>query len=996
MTEMSAAEPAPGAGGGGKQDPVVPDVVVYVCSFIIVVMVVGGVVALSMLMKKRLDVSQNVTTVGPAAPGAPPPKARLVSIDDSESNDFKVFNDDDPFHYRVAKARDGYHRKVPFYEAAHSKQKSKKHKKPTPVKTPKRKAPTTRRRTTKAPAKVKTKRVHTTRAAAKTTAKHGKKKTHIAKQKKEKVEGPTKVEVNEVGAENEISDVGVAGVEIKAKKTSAKDGRSGSGDTADGIEISAKKTKAKTSNEGAPQVVAKKVSPKEKKHKALVETMKVLLEANSEAQPPNISIDNVPVAHAVPDKVNLSDVSDIIPAENTGSESADSGVGATERNVTIKLLQPAGAKTASKADETGSHNQSSPVAEVGSPSVKATASNESLGNTSLHSVPNDKPVLSNSSFAIKPLGNTSLANSSSMASGAPFEGSLGDAAAAAKSPADKPAENPQPGNSTAGHESAVKAPSADAVPPASSAANKSSLGNSSVDHGTQAANVQPVDASGGGKSADELPSPVKEGPPGGAAPGAEVSAADESAGKQAGVVPPAPARGTSTNTSAGSGSSSLAKKEAADVPGAPSGQPSAPGPESPHDAAAKPHDVPSVAKDKGDSALPNQAASDEKEADKSRDTAANEALAPGPSAQRPLFCEVSKAITRSLASYCTHILFGRIPLVTQDGEITVGDMDSRTKEQLHLVSMVRPGWPHVSLLTTLGGGGEKENAHLARAFEAGGPTLDALATRAANLVRSRGLDGLNLHWSVPDLEGDVEAHAKGLLTFVKKLRKELGPSSIITVVVPNEREERNAAFNVRALQPFVDYLFVSTHDTFNPYSTLTRFNGPAQDIDTGGMFTAIADVLKELNASRSRQLCFTFGLSGVSYKVEPGVSLAKYVPLVDHAGAKSSQVAARMAQLPQEGRPITYDEVCKLNLTCHRAHVEKSCYDKVGDTWYGFVDEEAVASKAKWLLKDGWENLCVVAWHVDSDDVKGSCRGNADTAYPLLRSLSQATAELAY
>lgn len=123
------AEPAPGGAAGGKQDPVVPDAVVYLCSVVIVVMVVGGVIGLSILMKQRLDVNQNVTTAAPAGPGAPPPKARLVSVEDSESSDFKVFNDDDPFHYRVAKARDGYHRKVPFYEAAHSKQKAKRHKK---------------------------------------------------------------------------------------------------------------------------------------------------------------------------------------------------------------------------------------------------------------------------------------------------------------------------------------------------------------------------------------------------------------------------------------------------------------------------------------------------------------------------------------------------------------------------------------------------------------------------------------------------------------------------------------------------------------------------------------------------------------------------------------------------------------------------------------------------------------------------------------------------
>lgn len=84
-----------------------------------------------------------------------------------------------------------------------------------------------------------------------------------------------------------------------------------------------------------------------------------------------------------------------------------------------------------------------------------------------------------------------------------------------------------------------------------------------------------------------------------------------------------------------------------------------------------------------------------------------------------------------------------------------------------MLTKARPSWPHVGLLTSLGGGGERDDAVLARAFEAGEAALDALATDAARLVRSRGLDGLNVHWAVPDLEGDVDSQALGLVTFLK-------------------------------------------------------------------------------------------------------------------------------------------------------------------------------------------------------------------------------------
>ncbi|XP_065297659.2 uncharacterized protein [Dermacentor albipictus] len=942
MTEMSmsTAEPPPDAGAApGKNDPVVPDAVVYVCSVVIVIMVVGGVIGLSILMKQRLDVNQNVTTAAPAGPGAPPPKVRLVSVEDSESSDFKVFNDDDPFHYRVAKARDGYHRKVPFYEAAHSKQKAKRHKKAPTTRTTRVKKKTTKR--ARATTKNRGHRLPTT-LGVKTAAKHGKRKANVAHKKDKTVKATSAATaIREVDAVKNISDVGVADIEIKAKKNAAKNARNDAVDDdvdKGGIQVSAKK----------------KVSAKEKKRQAVVETMKVFLKSPSEVQPPNITINKSPLA---PGSVNLSDVSDFIAVDSSASKGASGDAGGAEHGtVAIKLIKPGEIEKPSEVGKAASHNQSAPAAVSGS-SVNGTASNaSSLGNARVGNASSDKaaPVHSlpgNTSHGNTSAENKALADSSSSAnknSASRASEAKGDLPA--DSPAAKKSASPVDGSPAVGSPSGSKSP-ADAAggnklpdakqPTAGGSPAKDATGtvNQSVHQGSQTNKSRPLDATAASeKSADKRP-PVN-GPPAGAPSGAEKSSAAQSAEESG--------------------------------------------------------DTGSAANNKGQAALPNQPV-EEKHADKSKNAAEHgaDSLAPGPSAQRPLFCDVRKSILRPLASYCTHILFGRLSLKESNGVVTVRDFDSATQEQLHLASVLRPGWPHVSLMATLGGGGEDDVA-MAKAFEAGVATLDAMATEAANLVRKRGLDGVNVHWTVPDLEADMEAYAVGLVDFIKNLRKELGPSSIITIVLPNEKEERNAAFNVQELQPLVNYLFVSTHDTFSPNSALTHFNGPAQDIDTGGMFTAIADVMNQLSGNQSRKLCFTFGLSGVAYKVGAGAPLAKYVPLVGAAGPSGAQSAPNAGQLPKEGRPITYDEVCKLNLTCHRAHVEKSCYDKVGDTWYGYVDEKAVASKAKWILKDGWENLCVVAWNVDADDVKGSCRGDASASYPLLRSLSQATATLAY
>lgn len=1271
MTEMSTAgDPSAAPGGaapGGKADPVVPDTVVYVCSLIIVVMVVGGVIALSMLMKQRLEVNQNVTTGGPA----PAVHKRLVSVEDSEANEFKILNDDDPFHYRVAKAREGYRRKVPFYEAAHSKQKANKHKKTTtrtqmrkkPLKKATRlppkakKTPPKQKKTSPKPMKTPHKtparraaRTHPTARPkhAKTVPKQVKGKGHLA-QHRELRAGTTSAAaaIKEIGIASNISDVGADVMEIKANKpkiaaAANKGGKTGSNDdTAKGKSF--------------VEVAAKKLSAKEKKQKAIAETMKILLGKAS----------NILDA---PEKINLSDVSDFIASDNHSvSELASEGDEATNESTKHKLPDSAvlleydgGAGREPKAFLQNKHfNRSTPVghsdnaAPSGVPQGNASQGNHAsiasdltinsslrnategaasalnqshaevnkspdklspadehpagsfisknassevsskqapkgdlpsgtgesasasvdkgsppnavplgelddrhspdalspvkgptqAGEPTAKKSPDDQPVnkASNSLAAggasasapnaahpsdmsvdpsaskklpngvLSPAGEilpgASAAKTSSANEKAPDTNTAAAGGALAGAPSDNstlnravPADGsalqkdsykqPTTNNITTGKsdsgkslkvEAGDKAPAAN-VPPASGASASASVDNAppanvgphnlpdgrspvhEVPEGIPAEGNPRVGESGGNEPSANRP-PANGGPagafadsapaakglpldankvPGGRSPVGEMpagrSAADESPVGESGDKAPAANLPPATSQSVGAPADSLPaagdlpaganmlSEDGTAVDGVPADRSAARkfGANEVDGKAPAAHPVPDGGASAGASAsgasLSNLGQSPEKESARTNEGAngapapvapgspgevASDSKAKGDSAvasvtntQRPLFCEVRK-ITRPLASYCTHLLFGRLPLVTINGAVTVGDFDSNTQEQLRLMAKVRPSWPQVGLLTTLGGGGELDDAALARVFEAGDTAMDALAMDVAHLVRSRGLDGLNVHWAVPDLEGDVDSQARGLVTFLKKLRTELGSSALITVVLPSEREERNAAFNVKAIQPLANYLFLSTHKNFNPYSALTRFNAPAQDTETGGMFTAIADVIRDLGSSNSRQLCFTFGLSGVSYKVDENSALAKYVPLVgaggNQASAMSAQDVARLAaQLPKEGRAVTYDEVCKLNLTCHRAYVEKSCYDKVGDTWFGYLDEEAVASKAKWLLKDGWENLCVVAWNVDSDDIKGTCRSNGAAPYPLLRTLSHATAELSY
>lgn len=70
----------------------------------------------------------------------------------------------------------------------------------------------------------------------------------------------------------------------------------------------------------------------------------------------------------------------------------------------------------------------------------------------------------------------------------------------------------------------------------------------------------------------------------------------------------------------------------------------------------------------------------------------------------------------------------------------------------------------MSILTTLGGT-EDDDVALTKAFE--GNRLDDLAKDVASAIKLNHLDGVNIYWVEPDLDGNVDRDAKGLVFLVK-------------------------------------------------------------------------------------------------------------------------------------------------------------------------------------------------------------------------------------
>ncbi|XP_064474406.1 uncharacterized protein LOC135388653 isoform X2 [Ornithodoros turicata] len=924
-SEMSVAEPAPAAGGAppDKNAPVIPDLVVYACSFIIICVVVGGVVALSTVMKERLEIGKQTSAATLSADAG---AVRLLAVDEGENEDFRILNDDDPFHYRVSKARDGG-KKVPFYEAAHLKEKATDKKVVKAAKAPPAKARTkTKKSTTKAHAKVSTKR--RSPAAEKLATRR-------------RVAGPSKTTKSQQQT-------------TKKRAHQLRDPVESENDTSkNNNSLSA--IKAGLQN---------------------VKTMNVLMgnftgsedsQGLNETVVPNLKLD---------EHVNMSDLSDIVPSEKSeeGNASAEPPHKPLHTFIGISVHRPKASHPRSKGNDTSGSDglalssvqgiSEEPVSSSASPEERreGRAGDPQSGSSNITSI-NDSSADVSAPTPL-PLGVASGSNESFTV--VSFESTSGKASARRERLSDKSpgsiATNASAGGPAAGSESSLKSRNESHLLLESTPGVPGLVGSASESETSLPGRV-PGDTNST-KTVSEVPDSPNNPPslvkhPSSASPESKSSSpkSPESLARGSPVSESnITARGGQVNDSSMPGPP-LEKNEkeqspASGIPEKPVG--SIPG--------GEPRSQPA---------------------------------APVGASARPLFCHFNHTNAVGLGAlnfeptelpyqYCTHVVYGNIKIFPTT---VLLDPETSDRDDLERYAAAKRKFPNVKFMVTIGGE-EQDDIALAEAFK-DDVKLKLLTNSIVALVQNFTLDGVNLHWDEPDLEGDVERDAIGLLNLVKGL-KQLLTTSIIAVTLPNDHEERVAVFNVKELAAAVDYLFLNTHEVYSPYSALTRFPGPAQDVETGGMFTAISEVVKELGNHPPKSLCFTVGLHGVAYQVAATARLDKYVPL-----ANTTRDPSRPPEVQREGHVISYPEICSLQLNCNRAIIEKSCYDKVKDTWFGYADEKAIGSKVKWILQEGWENLCIVAWNIDMDDSTGSC-GHTGVRYPLLKSISATSQSLVY
>ncbi|XP_075539382.1 chitinase-3-like protein 1 isoform X1 [Dermacentor variabilis] len=237
---------------------------------------------------------------------------------------------------------------------------------------------------------------------------------------------------------------------------------------------------------------------------------------------------------------------------------------------------------------------------------------------------------------------------------------------------------------------------------------------------------------------------------------------------------------------------------------------------------------------------------------------------------------------------------------------------------------------------------------------------------AARWLLQYGFDGLVLHW--PNLMGEQDRQALG--TFLRTLRRRLSADGQrLAVVVPADKAERNAGFDVQDIINLVDVMFVETHRTMEPATfPVTSFYSPlrvktqAKRRGQTGLSHVLGDMSLEL--TQMDKVVFGVTLAGASFTLK-NVAANK-------AGDPSAGPGKPGLFTRQPGTLSHYEleQMLAHDLSWSRQfdRVAQCSYVVNGDQWVGFEDDVSLQSKAHLLLFTGG----IAVWDICMDDFRGT------------------------
>ena len=179
----------------------------------------------------------------------------------------------------------------------------------------------------------------------------------------------------------------------------------------------------------------------------------------------------------------------------------------------------------------------------------------------------------------------------------------------------------------------------------------------------------------------------------------------------------------------------------------------------------------------------------------------------------------------------THIIYSFLKLQND----TLSFRDEQQQQNLQKLVLLKKDHPQLKIMVSIGGWGGC--APCSELF-ASAAHRNMIAKTTVELFKQYGIDGLDLDWEYPAIEGypghKFDSTDKNNFTeLVKALRKEMGNKYLISFAAGGFISYLERSIDWNAVMPYIDFVNLMTYDLVGGYSMVTGHHTPLADDSPG-------------------------------------------------------------------------------------------------------------------------------------------------------------------
>jgi chitinase len=303
----------------------------------------------------------------------------------------------------------------------------------------------------------------------------------------------------------------------------------------------------------------------------------------------------------------------------------------------------------------------------------------------------------------------------------------------------------------------------------------------------------------------------------------------------------------------------------------------------------------------------------------------------------------------------THIILSFLSI--QNDSLTF--RDDRQRLTLQQLVEMKKEYPKLKIMVSIGGwGGCAPCSDLFASPE----RSSTFAKTTAELFKKYNIDGLDLDWEYPVIEGYPGHKYNGadkdnFTELIKLLRKEMGNSYLLTFAAGGFTDYLEKSIDWDAVMPLVDFVNLMTYDLVNGYSTVT------------GHHTPLADYLPD---QQSTQKCVNWLLNKKVLADKLIIGAAFYARIWEHVADSNHGLYAKgkfLKAVSFKDFAAYFNSSSGFKYYWDRKAKAPYQYNRQKKLFATFDDERSIAEKIKFINEKKLGG--VMFWELTEDKISG-------------------------